>query len=131
MIKQIVLLISSFFLLSSGCGESSVTGSENVQVINNIGFTITEKINRGNELYVKGIVKNNGNKTITPTWYVEGDFYSNNTFSFKLGGDNNNFNYSLAKNESTLFQLRFSSSKYDESQYPDFAVKNLRAYHSN
>ena len=130
MVRQIVLLISSFFLLNNGCGgESSVTGSEDVRVINNVQFTITEKVNRGNELYIKGIVKNSDRKTITPTWYVEGDFYSDNTYSFKLGGDNISFNYSLAQNESTSFQLRFSSSNYDESQYPSFAVKNLRAYY--
>lgn len=125
-----VLFVATFFLLnSSGCGENSVTGSADVRLIKNIEFTITDKINRGNELYVKGIVKNKNKSTVRPLWYVEGDFYSDNSFTLKLGGDNTSINYSLAKNETTIFELRFSSSKYNESDYPNFAVKNLRAFH--
>ncbi len=130
MVKHILLLVSALFLLNSGgCGDSSITGSDDVIVIKNVEFTIIEKINRGSELFVKGFVKNKASKTIRPPWYVEGDFYSDDTYSFKLGGDNNALNYSLAKNESTTFELQFSSSKYDESQYPDFAVKNFRAFY--
>ncbi len=130
MVKNILLFVSALFLLNSGgCGDSSITGSDDVIVIKNVEFTIIEKINRGSELFVKGFVKNKANKTIRPPWYVEGDFYSDDTYSFKLGGDNNALNYSLAKNESTTFELQFSSSKYDESQYPDFAVKNFRAFY--
>ncbi len=130
MLKFMLLFISVLFLLNSGgCGGSSLTGSDDVMVIKNVEFTITEKINRGNELFIKGFVKNNNRSTIRPPWYVEGDFYSDNTYTFKLGGENNRINYSLAKNESTAFELRFSSAKYDELQYPDFAVKNFRAFY--
>ncbi len=134
MYKHIVLFVSAFFLLNSGgCGDggSTITGSDDVAVIKTVEFTITEKTNMGTALFVKGTVKNTGKKNITPVWYVEADFYTDDSYSFKLGGDNNRLNYSLAKGESTSFQLKFSSSKYDESQYQNFAVKNLRAYYTN
>jgi len=122
-------IISSILLYMSGCGESSVTGSDDVSIIKNTEFSIIEKTPGTNTLTVTGTVKNTGKSKITPIWYIEGDFYSDNTYTFKLGGDSYQFNYSLAKGETTQWTLNFSSSQYNESDYPDFSVKNLRAYY--
>ena len=76
----------------------------------------------------RGIVRNQGGETIRPPWYVEGSFYSDDTRTFKLGGDNTSFNFSLQPGESTGWELEFSSSLYEEEQFPAFTVGNLRAF---
>ena len=88
-------------------------------------------MNNTSSLTARGTIKNTGNSKKNPAWYVEGDFYSNSTQSFKLGGDNTYFNYSLGAGETTGWELMFSSTNYDESQYPNFSVSNLRAYYEN
>jgi len=126
LVNLIVTMILAYF---SGCGELSVTGSDDVDEIKNVEFNILEKQSSQYTLTVKGTIKNNGTFKITPTWYVEGDFYSDNTYVLKLGGSSRQFNYSLDRGETTQWTLSFSSQEYNESDYPNFGIKNLRAYY--
>ncbi len=112
-----------------GCNKEDLIGVEDVEVISHVQFTINEKIVSSTRLTVNGIIKNTGNKTIYPPWFIDGEFYSDSTFTFKLGGDKTKINYTLASNESTGWQLIFSSDQYIESDYPNFDVKNLRAFY--
>ena len=124
------LIIIVLLLFGVGCYESNnITGSDDVDEYSGAEFTITEKVVSSSRLTAKGTVKNTSDETYYGKWYVEGDFYADGTYAFKLGGDNYLITYSLAPNESTGWELVFQSSLYEESDYPDFAVKNLRAYH--
>ncbi len=129
--KLFLFIFSTFMFITffCSCDSYNLIGADNVEVIKDVEFTVTEMITNSNNLTAKGVIKNVGNSKITLSWYIECDFYSDDSSSFKFGGVNYRFNYSLDKGESTAWQLIFSSSKYDESQYPDFAVKNLRAYY--
>ena len=125
-IKSIMMLL----LLASGCWQcqETITGSPNVDVISHVRFRVTESWAESTRLVAKGTVENTGTRTITPPFYVEGQFYSDAGYRLKLGGDNYRLAFSLAPGESAVWTLEFSSSEINEAQYPDFAVKNLRAY---
>lgn len=112
-----------------GCepGSGKLTGSDEVEVISSVSITVTEKTANTLSLVATGTITNNGSN-ITPPWFLEGDFYSDNSFSFKLGGVSERIDFALGNSESTKWELAFESDKYAESEYPDFAVKNLRAY---
>lgn len=130
--KYFVITCLFLTLISFRCEEViKPTGSDDVHEISDLSFEVTEKTTYSTKLVAKGTVKNNGNKTIYPTWYVEGAFYSDSTSNFKLGGDYYSINYSLEPGETTLWILEFSSSLYYESDYPSFCVKNLRGYIEN
>ena len=122
------LLLSSAFLLSACTAEEDpITGASGATVLTGSVFTVTERtLAGGTQMVARGTVKNAGKNTWSPTWVVEGEFYTDSTFTFKLGGMTKSYTYSLAKNESTGWELKFTSSQYTLSNYPHFAVKNLR-----
>ena len=120
------ILLSALFIVS--CNESSVVGADDVSVLEDATFTITEYLFTSSELIVKGTVSNDGESTFYPPWYIEAEFYADSTFTTKFGGTRTIINYSLAPGENTLWQLNYSSNLIVESDYPNFAVKNLRAY---
>ena len=129
MSRTIAFTIGIMLILLTTCEQTGVvTGSKDVVEINGVSFTLTSKSFTSEKLTVKGNIQNNGTATIYPTWYVEGDFYSDSTFTYKLGGDNYEFTYSLAPGERATWQLIFSSNLHTESDYPHFGVKNLRAF---
>ena len=125
-ITIVAILLTAMFMFS--CNESNVVGADEVSVLEDANFEITEYLFTSTELIVKGTVSNDGDDTFYPPWYIEADFYADSTFTTKFGGDRTTINYSLAPGENTLWQLTYSSSLIIESDYPNFAVKNLRAY---
>ena len=125
-ITIIIILLAAMFMVS--CNESNVVGAEDVSVLEDANFTIMEYLFTSTELIVKGTVSNDSDATFYPPWYIEADFYADSTFTTKFGGDRTTINYSLAPGENTLWQLTYSSSLIIESDYPNFAVKNLRAF---
>jgi len=125
-ITIVAILLTAMFMVS--CNESNVVGAEDVHELEDANFEITEYLFTSSELIVKGTVSNDGDDTFYPPWYIEADFYADSTFTTKFGGDRTTINYSLASGENTLWQLTYSSNLIIESDYPNFAVKNLRAY---
>lgn len=122
-----ILLVAGVLYFS--CKDSSfLVGSEDVDEIDDVIFTITSYTPYSTRLEGKGTVRNNGTQTIYPTWYVEGHFYSDSTLAFKLGGDRQEKNVSLEPGITMNWTLSFSSEDIDESQYPDFKIAQLRAY---
>ena len=117
-----------FFLMSCMTEDQPIVGSDNVVVMSTAKFTLDERSVSGNTFVAKGTVSNNGATKYSPTWYVEGEFYQDSTFKFKLGGTNQSYSFDLSKGETTGWQLSFTPSNIDVSKYPNFAVKNLRAY---
>ena len=120
------ILMSAIFMIS--CNENSIVGADDVSVLEDANFEITEYLFTSTELIVTGTVSNDGDDTFYPPWYIEAEFYADSTFTTKFGGTRTTINYSLAPGENTLWQLTYSSSLIVESDYPNFAVKNLRAY---
>lgn len=122
-------LVIGVFCLISGCEpQSPIVGSEDVFVLSGAQITISQYAVASNALNASGTVKNTSTTSYTPVWYLEGDFYADSTFSFKLGGTNMQFNFALGANETTAWQLQFTSTSIDVNAYPNFRVKNLRAY---
>lgn len=129
--KETIIFLFTIALLIN-CNESKTIGAKDVHDITDVEFVITEKIVASStKLRANGTVKNTGDNIIYPPWYIEGEFYTDSNCSFKLGGDYYNINFSLSPGEQTGWRLEFSSNLYSESDYPDFAIKNLRAYYED
>jgi hypothetical protein len=119
----VILLLTLF-----SCERSPLVGSEDVVVLEDAVFTITDRSTSSSTMTVEGTVTNTGDDTFHPPWYIEAEFYSDSTFSLKFGGSSTQIRYTLAPGEQTLWKLTYSSNLIVESDYPDFAVKNLRAF---
>ena len=71
-------------------------------------------------MVARGRVKNATQRTsINPPWFVEGQFYTNDTKTTKLGGNNTQINVPLSLNQETFRELAFSRSIVDVQDFPD------------
>ncbi len=130
--KQFSVILSILVaLVVLSCESSAVTGSDDVIVIQNVRITIDSTYVFGNEFRATGTITNTGNSNVSPIWYMEGSFFRDASSSFKMGGDNTSFTFSLGPDQTTGWQLRFSDSQYPASSYPDFSIGELRAYRHN
>lgn len=118
-------------LVVFNCESSPVTGSDDVFEIQNVRIVIDSTYAFGNEFRATGTITNTGNSSITPIWYIDGSFFRDANSSFKMGGDNTSFTFSLGPDQTTGWQLRFSDSQYPASNHPNFSVGELRAYKHN
>lgn len=89
----------SFVFISCQKTDSTV-GSSSDKQINSLSFTIdTAYVDGANsQLVAKGKVKNNGSITVTSPWYVEAQFYTDDTYSTKLGGNYTQIGVPISKN---------------------------------
>lgn len=127
--RAIVVGLVLLRLVGSGCeSEPSVTGADDVFVLPGAQITLSSYAIVDNGLQANGTVKNAGTTRYAPYWYVEGDFYSDSTFTLKLGGAVKSFSFPLEPGVATPLVLRFSSQTIDVNQFPHFRVGNLRAY---
>lgn len=126
-IKAFTLVITCVLYVS--CEDAGpVVGSEDVNVISNVSFTITDKEVTSTELTATGRVRNDGTARISPPWYIEGIFYGDSTFTLQLGGRNTTMNVALNPGVATFWTLLFSNPDMTESDYPNFTVSDLRAF---
>ena len=129
-----IFLITMMFLtltfLGSSCEEDPIIGPDPGKDPIRVTFTITSKTVTSTKLSVSGKVKNIGSGIISPYWYIEGQFYSDNTFSLLLGGDVTTINLPLNPGVETLWNLELSDPDIAEGNYPNFAVKDLVAYYT-
>ena len=119
-------------LLFYGC-PGGVIGSENNKTIDHVvvnwdyvnpaGYSYTNET-----LQVTGMITNTGDTTILAPWSVEAEFYSDSTFTLILGGDQQSFNVNLQTGVSIQWTLNYSSADKVESNYPNFAINNFRAF---
>lgn len=127
--SKIGVILIGFMIIITGCeGGSSIVGSDDVVELSGASFTITDQYFTSSLFTVKGTITNTGDDTYYPPWYIEAEFYSDSTFTMKFGGDRTQMSFSLAPTEQTLWQITYSSDLITESDYPNFKVKNLRAY---
>ncbi len=126
--KKLVFLSMAALLFMKCFEPNNITGSDDVITYSNTVFEVTETASSSSYLTASGTVENTGLTSFYAPWYVEADFYADSTYDFKLGGEKYMITFSLEPDEKTGWELKFSSNLYQPSDYPNFAVKNLRAY---
>jgi hypothetical protein len=124
----VVLFFGMSFIafLCEPAKQDPVVGSNKDVEISGLAFIIDRSYVSGTTMYVNGTVRNNASGTITPPWYVEGQFYSDSTHSLKLGGANVQINVPLSQGQSTLWNLAYTPA-LSAQYYPNFKVGDLRA----
>lgn len=126
--KMLILLVLSM-VLDYNCepiAESTV-GSPSDTQIDNMSFQVDTTYVSGSALYAKGRVTNNGYAAANPPWYVEAQFYTDATYSTKLGGNYTSIYVPLSPGQATFWTISFSSPDVDVRSYPGFKVRDLRA----
>ena len=126
----IILIIIALTFLGSSCEQDPVIGPDPGKDPIRVTFTITSQQVTSTKLSVSGKVKNTGSSTITSYWYVEGQFYADNTYTLLLGGDVTTMNIPLNPGVETLWNLELSDPDIAEGNYPNFALKDLVAYYT-
>ena len=121
---KLSVLVTLLFLLSC----SNIIGSSNVFELDNLSLTITEKEVSNSSWKISGTVVNIGDTTVLAPWYIEAMFYSDSTFSETFGGDNERMNFNLEPGVTSYWSLTHSSEAVVESDYPNFTIKDMRAY---
>ena len=128
--RKIKIIIQSFLILIIGCENSTsgITGSENVDVIEHVNFSNIEKSLTENSLIVAGVLTNSSSSiTISPPWFIECQFYYQNSGNtFLIGGDNTTINNSLSPGVSVEWSLTYNVD--NPGQYENFTINDLRAY---
>ena len=126
----IILIVTALTFLGSSCEQDPVIGPDPGKDPIRVTFTITSQLVTSSKLSVSGKVKNTGSSTITAYWYIEGQFYADNTYSLLLGGDVTTINLPLNPGVETLWNLELSDPDIAEGNYPNFALKDLVAYYT-
>ncbi|GAB5408655.1 MAG: hypothetical protein BalsKO_10200 [Balneolaceae bacterium] len=121
-----LFLVASFILIN--CESEPVTGSEEVLEIENVQFVVDSTYTFGNDFKAEGTITNIGNSSITPIWYLEASFFRDQNQTFKMGGDNTSYSFSLGSGQSTGWQITFRNNQYPASENPDFSVGEIRVY---
>ena len=123
----VLALIFSVLFFNLSC---EVIGSEDDIEIQDVLFQLDSTYIHVDSLIAEGTVENNGEQSITPMWYIEGQFYADSSFVVKLGGDSQSFNFPLDVGQITHWKLVFTSNTIDVTDYPCFSLRELRAiYH--
>ena len=120
------ILLTLILLLATGC--SDIIGSNNVFELNNVNLTVTEMEATNYRWKVTGTVVNTGDTTILAPWYIEAMFYSDSTYTTAFSGDSDRMNFPLESGVTGYWTLTHSSDAVVEADYPNFAIKDLRAY---
>lgn len=94
-------------------------------VFQRVSFSVETTFAFGDEL---GTVTNLSPDSITPTWYLEASSFRDDQPNFKFGGSNTSFRYSLARDQSTRWQISSSNAQYPATEYPTFANGALRVF---
>ena len=125
-----MLIIAALTFLGSSCEEDHIIGPDPGKDPIRVSFTITSQLVTSTRLSVSGKVKNIDSNTITAHWYIEGQFYADNTYTLLLGGDVTTINLPLNPGVETLWNLELSDPDIAEGNYPNFALKDLVAYYT-
>lgn len=120
-------MLTSLLFFGFFCEVSSpVVGSDqDVQIINLV-FTVGSTSLSGQTMYASGTVRNSGSTKVSSPWYVEGQFYTDSTYSLKLGGGNTQIIVPLDPGQSTLWNLSCTPPQGSAQNYPAFRVRDLR-----
>lgn len=122
------LILGSFLFIGGSCNPTGIIGAEDVTEYDGAKFVVTSKSAYSSYFRVQGTVENIGSNPFIPYWYIEGEFFADSTFKLKFGGDYTQMNYRLEPGEQTIWSIKYSHDDISESDYPNFGIKNLRAY---
>ena len=120
--------IVSILLLLLGTGCFDIIGSNDVFELNSVNLIITEIEASNSQWKVHGTVVNTGDTTILAPWYIEAMFYADSTFLTTFGGDNERMDFPLEPGVTSYWTLNHRSESVVEADYPDFKIKDLRAF---
>ncbi len=128
-LRVVSVFLPAVLFCSFGCQPvaSSLVGAAGDTQIPNTTLTIDTTYISYGLLYAKGKVYNNGTAQITPPWYVECQFYTDSTFTIKLGGNYTEIYVPLDPGQATFWTVSFSSTNVAVQNYPHFKVKDQRA----
>jgi hypothetical protein len=132
-INIIFILICLPFLafVCESSKEDTVVGSNKDVEISGLTFTIDRSYVSGLTMYANGTVRNEGSAKVTSPWFVEGQFYTDSTYSLKLGGDNVQISVPLDHGQGTIWNLSFYLNQGTTQIYPEFKIGNLRGIYKN
>ncbi len=116
-----------FFGFSCTPATNPIVGSSADTQIPNAVVTIDTTYISYGSMYAHGLVRNNGTTQITAPWYVECQFYTDSTYTIKLGGNYTEIYVPLDPGQGTFWTVNFSSSNVAVQNYPKFKVKDQRA----
>ena len=123
--KKLITLILTAMILT-GC--TPIIGSNNVFELDDVTIEVTQKTYTNTQWQVTGTITNLGDTTIMAPWYIEAQFYSDDNYTITFGGTATSFNYPLEPGVSAFWTIVHYDDAVVESNYPNFAVKNVRAY---
>jgi hypothetical protein len=126
---RITTLFLSFYLIIFSCEDTNLTGSENVSEIDNVTFSNISTSISNNTLIASGTITNNNQSlSISPPWYIECQYYYNNTSgnTFLIGGESTLISNALPAGVSLNWTLEHQVDNPDN--YSNFTINDLRAY---
>ena len=127
--KKLLLLLS--IVLTTGCILDLDYTIKKIGRGVSANLTITEKEAYNTYWKVSGIAVNEGNWSndpISAPWYIEASFDTTTTDTTYLGIETKTINTSLGLGDTLYWEVYHYNNNLIESDYPDFAVKNLHAY---
>lgn len=130
--KSIIIFLFLVLLTLTGCeglGNESIVDNPGDTQVGDLSFRVdtTYLDSQNKRLVASGQVKNYGSGKITAPWYVEGQFYTSSTSNVKLGGNYTQISVPLSPGQQTYWTIYFSSNNTDVRQYPNFAIRDIRA----
>ncbi|MEO1023591.1 MAG: hypothetical protein AAFW89_13685 [Bacteroidota bacterium] len=120
--------VALLVFIVAGCEEEGVVGSEDVIVHDGIRLTVDSTFVVNDTFMARGKAENIGNTRVPAVWKVEGVFYEDQRFRFKLGGNNTSIRFPLDPLQVTGWEISFSSDLYAPQDYPNFSISDLRAF---
>ena len=126
---RITTLFLSFYLIIFSCEDTNLTGSENVSEIDNVMFSNLSTSISNNTLIASGTITNNNQSlSISPPWYIECQYYYENTSGniFLIGGESTLISNALPAGVSLGWTLEHQVDNPDN--YSNFTINDLRAY---
>jgi len=127
--KRTTTLFLTFYLIIFSCEDTNLTGSENVSEIENVTFLNLSTSISNNTLIASGTITNNNQSlSISPPWYIECQYYYENTSGniFLIGGESTLISNALPAGVSLVWTLEHQVDNPDN--YSNFTVNDLRAY---
>ena len=140
-----VLLTIISLLLFTGCNLSIFNYTE--VEYDNVMITVTKLkfVDSSNvfsypwcSFLASGTVVNIGEDTLfknqymlDPTWFVEGTFYTDSTFTQSIGTSRDMMGVDLTPGDTTTWSMSITDSTVCTLDYPNFTVNNLKVYIEN
>jgi len=127
--KRTTTLFLTFYLIIFSCEDTNLTGSENVSEIENVTFLNLSTSISNNTLIASGTITNNNQSlSISPPWYIECQYYYENTSEniFLIGGESTLISNALPAGVSLDWTLEHQVDNPDN--YSNFTINDLRAY---